>query len=383
MSRYERRALWRFLVLYVGSSLLLIGAIATLYLRMEQGDLIERERLLMQNHAFAIAAKIVDAHMQGRMELVLPASDRFMVGLYGPDRAPLFSAIEEPVRFDTPFYAQNERLYLVDQSTHQHGGVQYVVIASEGLEDRLAALRRNAAFALMAATLFVCVVALMLSRLFLAPIREEMARRDRFIKDSTHELSTPVSALLMSLKGLEGADPKRLRRITAAARAINDSYQNMVHLFMRDQEPRHDQPLDLAELIALRTLWLDDLAQVKQIALTSDLEPLVVRMDRNRATRLVDNLLQNGVKYTPPGGQLQIQLKAGVLRVCDSGPGIAPEDQKKIFERYVRRDRTSGGFGIGLDIVRRICLEYGIELALDSKPGAGSCFSLTFTKMPT
>ena len=381
MSRYEWRALVRFLVLYVGSSLLLIGVIAALYLRMQQASLVENQRLLMQNYAFEVASAAIDAHMFGRSQLVLPQSQGLLVGLYGAQGEPIERAlVDHDPRFEADFYAHEGRLYLVDLSAHLHWGIKYIVVESTALPAKITALRQNTALFLAAATLFIFAVALMLSRLFLAPIREEMARRDRFVKDSTHDLSTPVSALLMSLKGLSCDDPKRLRRIMAAARAINDSYQNMVHLFMRDIEHRHDEPLDLRALIEARILWLDDLAQVKGVQIHTTLAPLTIRMDKNRATRLVDNVLQNAVKYTPPGKEITVTLADGVLRICDTGRGIPAADQKRIFGRYERSDQAGGGFGIGLDIVRRICREYAIGLDLHSLEGQGSCFSFCFDR---
>lgn len=381
MSRTEWRALLRFLVIYVGSSLFLIGVIAALYLRFQQASLIENQRLMMQNYGFEVASAAIDAHMLGRKELILPKSQKFAVGLYGPSGEPIVQSLaDHHPRFDEDLYTKEGRLYLVDLSAHSHWGIKYIVIESEALPEKIAALRRQSALFLAAATLFITAMALVLSRLFLAPIREEMARRDRFVKDSTHELSTPVSALLMSLKSLSCDDPKRLRRIMAAARAINDSYQNMVHLFMRDIEHRHDEPLELSELIASRAHWLDDLAQIKGVEIHAQLALLTLHMDKNRATRLVDNVLQNAIKYTPPGGWVRIELLANRLSICDSGPGIAPADQKRIFGRYERGNDAGGGFGIGLDIVRRICQEYPIELALESAPGQGSCFRFVFDR---
>ncbi len=375
MSRYEWRALWRFLVLYVGSSLLLIGVIAALYLRLEHGRLVEEQRLVMQNYAFEVAAAAIDAHMFGHERLVLPEHQGLSVGLYGHDRKPIEQALAHHApRFESRFYHEGGRLYLIDQSAHLHWGVKYIVIESDRLPEKIAALRQNTAIFLVAATLFIVVVAFVLARLFLAPIRQEMARRDRFVKDSTHELSTPVSALLMGLKSLRCEDSRQMRRIQAAARAISDSYQNMVHLFMRDIDHRHDAPLDLAELIRSRIMWLTDLA----VDIRSDLAPLRVVMDKNRATRLVDNLLQNALKYTPPHKSIIVALRDRQLSICDEGPGIARSDQKRIFDRYERGANPGGGFGIGLDIVRRICREYKITLKLHSEVGQGSCFWLEF-----
>lgn len=378
MSRYEKKALLRFLALYAGSTLFLIGIIAFLAAQMEQNRLVENQRLLMQHHAARISAAVVDAHMSGLTRLELPQSDDFKIGLYDAAGQPIYSEIAVPLQFRSDFFSLGGRLYWVDLGARLHWGVKYIVVKENTLEHRLSTLRWTIAAFLTLTTLFVCLVAFWLSRLFLEPLKEEMRRRDRFVQDTTHELATPVSSLLLSLKDLKGEEPQKLGRITAAARAIAGSYQNLTHLFMRDQEARVDTPIDLAALVKERIGWHEPFAAVKKVLILSDLEPLEVTMDLNLATRLIDNLLQNAVKYSHPGGRVTVHLSGKELRIKDEGVGIDPADQERIFKRYQRAEANRGGFGIGLDIVRGVCETYGITLTLNSKRGAGAEFVLRF-----
>lgn len=379
MSRYEKKALLRFLALYAGSTLFLIGVIAFMAASMEQNRLVENQRLLMQHHAARISAAVIDAHMLGLERLELPKSDRFKIGLYDAAGQPIYTEIDVPsLQLKSDFFNHNGRLYWVDTGARLHWGVKYVVVEENSLQTLFSRLRWTIAAFLTLTTLFVCAVAFWLSKLFLRPIKEEMQRRDRFVQDTTHELATPVSSLLLSLKDLQCDDPKKMARITAAARAIAGSYENLTHLFMRDQSARADAPIDLAALIKERIGWHEPLAAVKKVTIQSDLHPFEFAIDPNLAARLVDNLLQNAVKYSHTGGRVHVALAKGVLRVKDEGVGIDPAERERIFKRYQRAEANRGGFGIGLDIVRGVCETYRIGIDVHSKKGEGAEFILRF-----
>ena len=108
----------------------------------------------------------------------------------------------------------------------------------------------------------------------------------------------------------------------------------------------------------------------------------MIEGDAEALRELVDNLLSNAIKYTPEGGRVDVRLGAegpnAVLTVDDTGIGIAPEDQGRVFERFYRvdkaRSRQLGGTGLGLSIVKHVALAHGGNVSLKSAPGRGSTF---------
>ena len=120
------------------------------------------------------------------------------------------------------------------------------------------------------------------------------------------------------------------------------------------------------------------------IAVVVPSEPVVVRAEAEALRQLVDNLVDNAIKYTPAGGQIRVELAAedgrAVLRVADTGIGLSTEDQQRVFERFYRvdkaRSRELGGTGLGLSIVKNIALSLGGAVGLESAPGHGSTFSV-------
>ncbi len=115
---------------------------------------------------------------------------------------------------------------------------------------------------------------------------------------------------------------------------------------------------------------------------------MAYRGDEGLLRRLVINLLDNAIRYTPEGGKVLAELKlepeALVIRITDSGPGIAPETATHVFERFYRgddaRSRQEGGFGLGLSIVKWIAEAHHGTVTLATRLGAGSTFSVALPR---
>jgi two-component system phosphate regulon sensor histidine kinase PhoR len=116
-----------------------------------------------------------------------------------------------------------------------------------------------------------------------------------------------------------------------------------------------------------------------------------VRTDPERLRRVLENLVDNAVKYTPEGGRVEITTSPGPdggaqVEVADNGPGIAPEHHARVFERFYRvdkaRSRELGGTGLGLSIVKHLAEGMGASVSVESEPGKGSRFTLTVPAKP-
>jgi signal transduction histidine kinase len=142
--------------------------------------------------------------------------------------------------------------------------------------------------------------------------------------------------------------------------------------------------MDLRESVAESYRAQVHVAETKRVDLTASVSdrPVLIEGDGEALRELVDNLLSNAIKYTPEGGRVGVRLAVegsnAVLSVEDTGIGIAPEDQGRIFERFYRvdkaRSRQLGGTGLGLSIVKHVALAHGGNVSLKSSPGRGSTF---------
>jgi signal transduction histidine kinase len=129
------------------------------------------------------------------------------------------------------------------------------------------------------------------------------------------------------------------------------------------------------------------LALDRQIDLTLEGEPVTVVGDREALRTLVRNLVDNAVRYTPPGGRVRVRIRAApegaVLEVADSGPGIPAPERQRVFDRFYRRTGTaSEGSGLGLAIVKAIADRHGAQVRIDGAPEGGLQVTVAFARCP-
>ncbi|RUM67069.1 MAG: sensor histidine kinase [Sulfurospirillum sp.] len=304
---------------------------------------------------------------------------RFKVGYYDEDKKPIFTEIKDRIRFDQDFYIENGQCYTVTAIQTVHLGIKYIVLKESDLAAAIQELRLRIIGYLILSFILMGIVGYFLGRLFLKPVREQIESLDRFISDTTHELNTPISAILMTTQSLPNRDDKKIKRLEASAKRLSVMYSSLTYRLEGKVEP--SEWLSFSEIVEERVGYVRELIESKPLHIALDLEPMEVFMARSSAHRLIDNLLSNAIKYSDVGDSIFISTREQMLIVRDTGIGIDENVQEDIFKRYNRANDERGGFGLGLNIVLSICKQYRIKIDLDSKKGEGSTFVLTFPKV--
>jgi len=227
------------------------------------------------------------------------------------------------------------------------------------------------------------LIGLYLSKIFLKPMRDSIVLLDRFIKDTTHELNTPLSAILANIEMMDKdvmveKNIKKLNRINIAARTVSLLYKDLTYLTLEQEQANNDENIELKELIQTRAEYFFILARSKKLECDLDLEEATLTIDKRKITRVIDNLLSNAIKYNKRNGTVGLYLRQGTLTVWDTGIGIKEDDVTFMFDRYLRFNDTEGGFGVGLSIVKTILDEYNISIEVESKEGEGTKMVLTW-----
>ncbi len=231
--------------------------------------------------------------------------------------------------------------------------------------------------------------------------RLERVRRD-FVASASHELRTPLTSIRGFVEALEDgalAEPETAQRFLGKIRRHADRMtaliEDLLELSRLESGARAPQWQEArpAELAAEVVASFAGIAARKRIALrSSDRGAPAVVSDPERLRRILENLVDNAVKYTPEGGQVEVvtaPAPAGgaSFEVVDDGPGIAPEHLPRIFERFYRvdkaRSRELGGTGLGLSIVKHLAEGMGASVSVASELGRGSRFTLTVPSRDT
>ncbi len=301
---------------------------------------------------------------------------RFEVGYYDKFKKNIYSEIDNFKGFDKSFFIKNRSCYITIEDKSDYLGVHYIVLKENNLSQTLQDLRIKIIGYLMFSFIFMGIVGYFLGRLFLRPVRDQIESLDRFISDTTHELNTPISAILMTIGSLKGVETKKIRRLEASAKRLSTMYSTLTYRLEGNVEPSENLFFD--RVVEERIEYVKEIIDSKRLQLIIDLEPTEVCISKTGAYRLVDNLISNAIKYSDVGDIISISLHNNVFKVKDTGIGIDEKMQNDIFKRYERANDERGGFGIGLNIVLFICKKYSIKLGLESKKGKGSNFILTF-----
>jgi len=387
LTSYERSSLVRFLALYLGSVFILLAIIGYLFFENNRSSMISAMKFEMMYQGHMLSSDITMKAMTTSEEMnepdvveYLKKLDlcRFDVGYYNSDREALYTQIENFKKFDDSFFIQDRSCYTVVEDYSEHLGVRYIVLKENELNKTLQELRIRIISYLVLSFILMGVVGYFLGRLFLQPVREQIESLDRFITDTTHELNTPITAILMTIQSLRNVEEKKLARLKASAQRLSMMYSSLTYRLEGKEEP--DELICLEKIIKERIELMKELIEAKRLKVKLDTEPYRMKISGRSAERLIDNLLSNAIKYSDVGDSIMISLKERVLKIRDTGIGMPHHVQADIFKRYERANKERGGFGIGLSIVLDICKRYGIKIDLLSKEGEGSTFILTFPK---
>jgi signal transduction histidine kinase len=243
--------------------------------------------------------------------------------------------------------------------------------------------------------------ALDMERLAVERLREADDMKNTFLTAVSHDLRTPLSAILGSAITLESADElgvtqedrqqlirslaRKARRLTAMVNDLLD----MDRLTRGLVQPRREL-IDLGALLG-RTVAESDVLEERTVHVQA--EPVDAWIDESMVVRIVENLLVNAIKHTPPKASIWVGTRrvdnGVILRVDDDGPGVAADERDRLFEPFERGERSapSPGLGVGLSLVARFAEAHGGRAWVEDREGGGASFRVLFpdpaTRLPS
>jgi signal transduction histidine kinase len=239
--------------------------------------------------------------------------------------------------------------------------------------------------------------------LLLERLRTSNARERRFVADAAHELRTPLAAIHIHLQTLAARHQKTTDvELTEALLRSSDRASRLVVQLLALMRSDNDnceialKEIDLVNLLQERLANFSPLAKQKNVELELELGPALknnpvdqpvacILADPEGLTSLVDNLIENAIKYSPVNSKVlaginRLESNKVVMTVQDSGEGIALDDQTRVFDRFFRSpDQTQAGSGLGLAIVKSVAERLGAIVTLESKPQCGLTVRVEFT----
>jgi len=375
----EKKSLLRFLTLYVTMVTIMMTLLSLFYYQSQEELMLSDQRAVLTKYAYIQTRRLKVLHHFFDERTDYPRDPRFKSAIYDLEHMKIFSLLEdENVRFDQEeIYITNGHIHLVKTLDEFYLGTKYLIIEVEDSGAwREKIWRSILGYGTLGFILFM-LFGLFLAKLFLKPMRDSIVLLDRFIKDTTHELNTPLASILANIEMMDTdvmveKNKKKLARINIAAKTVSVLYKDLTFLTLDQAKENHDEEIDIKELIYDRAEYFSTLSQSKQLECSLDLKDAKITMDKRKLTRVIDNLISNAIKYTKRNGTVGITLREGMLMIWDTGIGMKEETIPFMFDRYIRFNESEGGFGVGLSIVKQILDEYKISIDVKSKEGEGT-----------
>ncbi|MCT7534797.1 HAMP domain-containing histidine kinase [Aliarcobacter cryaerophilus] len=379
LSKSETRTIIGFSLIYSILVLVILGVITFLYYQFKKDLMLQDVRQTLQNYSNTQIANLKELHINIDKSDIYPRDERFNSAIYDSSKKKIFSTLlMRDVQLDEVIYLKDGYIHLIKEPESYYLGSKYVIVEIEDDNIWFANIKYKMLFWFLFSFILLLFVGYFIAKLFLKPMRESIQMLDRFIKDTTHELNTPIAAILSNIQminkdNIDEKLAKKINRIEIGAKTISNIYEDLTFVSLNNQIISNNEKLNFSQILNQRVDFFKSIANSKQIEFILDIkENVFIVCDIKKLSKLIDNILSNAIKYNKFQGFIKVTLKDKILIIEDSGKGMSKDNLANLFTRYKRFDKSVGGFGIGLNIVSLIAKEYDLKIDVISKIDVGT-----------
>ena len=379
LSKSETRTIIGFSLIYSILVLVILGVITFLYYQFKKDLMLQDIRQTLQNYSNTHIANLKELHINIDKSDIYPRDERFNSAIYDSSKKKIFSTLlMNDVKLDEVIYLKDGYIHLIKEPESYYLGSKYIIVEIEDDNIWFANIKYKMLFWFLFSFILLLFVGYFIAKLFLKPMRESIQMLDRFIKDTTHELNTPIAAILSNIQminkdNIDEKLAKKINRIEIGAKTISNIYEDLTFVSLNNQIISNNEKLNFSQILNQRVDFFKSIANSKQIEFILDIkENVFIVCDIKKLSKLIDNILSNAIKYNKFQGFIKVTLKDKILIIEDSGKGMSKDNLSNLFTRYKRFDKSVGGFGIGLNIVSLIAKEYDFKVDVISKIDVGT-----------
>ena len=379
LSKSETRTIIGFSLIYSILVLVILGVITFLYYQFKKDLMIQDKRQTLQNYSNNHIANLKELHINIDKSDIYPRDERFNSAIYDSSKKKIFSTLlMNDVKLDEVIYLKDGYIHLIKEPESYYLGSKYIIVEIEDDNIWFANIKYKMLFWFLFSFILLLFVGYFIAKLFLKPMRESIQMLDRFIKDTTHELNTPIAAILSNIQminkdNIDEKLAKKINRIEIGAKTISNIYEDLTFVSLNNQIISNNEKLYFSQILNQRVDFFKSIASSKKIEFILDIkDDIFIVCDVKKLSKLIDNILSNAIKYNKFQGFIKVTLKDKILIIEDSGKGMSKDNLSNLFTRYKRFDKSVGGFGIGLNIVSLIAKEYDFKVDVISKIDVGT-----------
>ena len=311
-----------------------------------------------------------------------PRSTSYESGLYTKDFSVIYSQIKEPLpSFMSGYHSEGlSRFLITELPSKKYFFADYII--TRAVISYSSVLLQASLISFGIITLILLLSFYFLNS-FSLPFKRVNEKLDDFIKESMHEMNTPLSIINVNVDLFDSIHGKNkyFNRIKSATKSLATIYNDMDYLIKQNRVNYKDEMIVLETFVQERVEYFELICQLKNIELSfAAATATCIMFNPTKLQRIIDNTLSNAIKFSSNGGRIEVRTEtaedgAVILSFKDHGQGI--KNPEKIMGRYYREDEYKNGFGIGMSIVKSIIDEADITLHIQSKLSEGSTFTYT------
>jgi len=358
---------------YLTTTILLVLALSFIYIQNQKDQFKNLQIQQSNTEAKYIIEQLELLHDNIINEIAIYPRNNINSAIYDIDKNLIFSTFKEDVKLsnESYFFKDNYNYYIYKIDPY-YLGASFLLI-QKPMHYNL----NNAIVKIIIIVLFVILIliftSLILAKMLIKPLSDNLDELDKFIKDTTHELNTPISAILnniemLNLNTIDEKNIKKINRIKIGATTISTIYDDLSFLLLHDKQKSNNESLNISTILKDRIEYFQILAHMKNIVFEVDIkDDIYLLIDKVKIQRVFDNLISNSIKYSNINSTIKITLDENSFIIYDEGIGMNEDEIKDIFIRYKRFNTSVGGFGIGYNIIHTILQEYNISIDIESK----------------
>ena len=250
----EKKTLFSFLALYSFLTIIIITTISFLYYNFQKDLILQEKRVIMEDYSNDLITIIKYMHLNFETQKDYPRDGRFESAIYDSDKTQIFSTLQsKQIQFDKSIYLSENKIHFINQPESYYLGAKYIIIEIPDDNQWLYKVKYNIFLYGSIAFIFMTIIGYFLLQLFLRPLKDALHLLDRFIKDTTHELNTPVSTIVTNIEMIDktSLDEKLLRkinRIDIGAKTISNIYQDLTYLTLNNKIISQNENLNITEI---------------------------------------------------------------------------------------------------------------------------------------
>ena len=341
-----------------------------------------KDKMDLKNHAFSIISKINSFEKENSSTFYYPRSNIYYSGIFGENNQVIFSLLKKNDLdfFDEFLINKNEICYKNYLEQNILNG-KFLVVCKDIDNSEVI---YNAIILILLISFFMFLSSFFIIKQSIEPYKRLNQYLDDFLKDAMHELKTPIGVARINVDMLQMRlkNDKYILRIKSALKNMTVIYEDLEYYMQQNMVKDEKTDIDFSLFLERRIEFFNDLVISKNIKFLINIQKEIsINFNELELYRIIDNNISNAIKYSKDGSNIEISLQKEEhkIKLMFKDEGIGIKDKSKIFERYYRGDKITGGFGIGLSIVKNICVKNRVDIEVESQVNKGSCFIYLFT----